>query len=349
MKRKINRIVSAILLALLMVTLTGSVALAYLYRAPVAISENASTDYDMVGVLWDQNNTWLANNGFMSSTANDTRVQTLGGLNKPWLVADNKTLTAIPVPADSQTNLYFVTGESEASAMDIIVGYGGYFTVSDNATIELGANFTVEQSGWIDTDNGTDKNLVYKEGAFRTYVSDTVAGNITSAILETVVSSTWISPTTATGTSWADPNNVKDENEESYASYTIPWNGTWSNYITLTRASVLCDRIRYWVTRESALVHIIDIDAWYDDNWQIVVNDGAITVGGWRTETIGTFEEITQIRVRFRNESSTPDNNLWVRFHEFDFNEAADNEVVSVTATEVPSGEHIITVTIEER
>jgi len=181
-RKEISRAASAVLLSLVIVALTSSAVLAYLYKAPVAITENASTSYTMLPILWDQNNAWLANNGFMDSTANDTRVQTLGGLNKPWMVADNKTLTAIPVPADSQTNLYFVTGESEASAMDIIVGYGGYITVSDNATLEIGDNFTIEQSGYVDTSSGSDKNLVYKSGALRTYIS--AASNIRSAILD---------------------------------------------------------------------------------------------------------------------------------------------------------------------
>jgi len=177
-----GRFARTLLLALASVVLLATPVFAYLYRAPVTITENASTSHDMLPVLWNQNNTWLASNGFMNSTANDTRVQTLGGLNKPWTVADNKTLTAVPVPADSQTNLYFATGESEASAMDIILGYGGYITVSDDADLELGDNFTIEQKGWVDTDNGTDKNLVYKQDAFRTYVSSTVSGNITSSI-----------------------------------------------------------------------------------------------------------------------------------------------------------------------
>ncbi len=183
------------LLVLAIILVVATPVFAYLYRAQVAITENASTSYDMLPVLWDQNNTWLASNGFMNSTANDTRVQTLGGLNKPWMVADNKTLTAVPVPADSQTNLYFTTGESEASAMDIIVGYGGYFTIIDDPTLELGDNFTIELSGWFDTDNGTDKYIVNKTAsAIQVYVSPTVSGNITVGIASTAnISATGVS------------------------------------------------------------------------------------------------------------------------------------------------------------
>jgi len=179
----IKRLLSSLLLAIMVVSLLGGTALAYLYKAPVAITENSSTSYDMLPILWTQNNDWLADNGFMNSTANDTRVQTLGGLDKPWMVADNKTLTAIPVPADSQTNLYFTTGESEVSAMDIIVGYGGYITITDAAALEPDTDFEFEQKGWVDTSAGNDKNLVYKQAAFRTYITGTT--NVTSAVLNT--------------------------------------------------------------------------------------------------------------------------------------------------------------------
>ena len=69
--------------------------LAYTYRASLSVSNNSTTTgYTMLPVWVTSKNTWMAANGFMNSTANDTRVQTLGGLNKPHMVADNKTLTA---------------------------------------------------------------------------------------------------------------------------------------------------------------------------------------------------------------------------------------------------------------
>lgn len=176
----VKRLVSSLLLAVMLVAIPSGIAFAYLYRAPVAISENASTSYDMLAVLWDQNNTWLANNGYMNSSANDTRVQTLAGLNKPWMVADNKTLTAVPVPADSQTNLFFATGESEATAMDIIVGNGGKITVLDDPSLEVGGNFTAIWNGFIDTTQ-VGANLTSKVDATRTYISAT--GNITAQVI----------------------------------------------------------------------------------------------------------------------------------------------------------------------
>ncbi|WP_149867358.1 hypothetical protein [Dehalococcoides mccartyi] len=53
-------------------------------------------------------------------------------------------------------------------------------TADDDASLELGNNFIIEQEGYINTDASSDKNLVYKEGAFRSYVSGD--NEITSSI-----------------------------------------------------------------------------------------------------------------------------------------------------------------------
>jgi len=148
-------VTSAVLFGLVAILLVAVPVLAYSYRATYTVSENGTASYDMLPVIGLSNNDWMIDNGFITdSTALDTRIETLGGLDKPHLVTNNMTLTAVPVPQNSQTNLYYTTGDSLLSAFDIILGSGGYITVSDNATLELGDNFTVEHSGWVDTSVG---------------------------------------------------------------------------------------------------------------------------------------------------------------------------------------------------
>ena len=168
-----HRIISIILLTLIAGLLVVSPVLAYIYRATYTVTENASVPYDMVGVQTDNAvaNQWMADNGYFNSTANDTRIETLGGLEKPHMVTENLTYTAIPVPANSQTNLYFTTGNNE-EAFDIIPGYDGYITVANDPDLEPGDNFTIEMKGWVYTDNWTDKNLVNKDNAISVYISD---------------------------------------------------------------------------------------------------------------------------------------------------------------------------------
>ena len=121
-----KRISKAILLSFVAILIgTLPVLAAVVYRAAYTIVEADGNAYDMLAVLEAADNEWMADNGFIQPDALDTRIETLGGLNKPHMVAENKTLTAVPVPANSQTNLYFTTANSVLSSLDIITGNDG--------------------------------------------------------------------------------------------------------------------------------------------------------------------------------------------------------------------------------
>jgi len=165
----------------LAVLLLATPVLAYLYRAPITIDESSGTAYDMLAVQDDSQNEWMADNGFMEADALDTRVETLGGVDKPWMVATDRTLTAVPVPADSQTNLYFTTGETDASAMDIIAGRDGYVTIPDAAGLEPVVNdFDFEIDGYFDA---TATEVILSKGGAFSLIADT--GDVTTTVYST--------------------------------------------------------------------------------------------------------------------------------------------------------------------
>ncbi|KKN30088.1 hypothetical protein LCGC14_0837650 [marine sediment metagenome] len=171
----------AALLSTVAVLLIATPILAFLYQAPFTIIEDAGTDYDMFPASVDANNTFMADNGFMEVDALDTRVETLAGSDKPHMVADDRTLGAVPVEANSQTNLFFTTGETDLASMNIITGFDGFVTIPDNATLEPGDDFEIEcQDAFIDTSAGADKNLLTKGTGFSISVS--AAGSIEAAI-----------------------------------------------------------------------------------------------------------------------------------------------------------------------
>jgi hypothetical protein len=155
MKQKLLQLSSAILVSLVITVLSLSPVLAYLYRAPFVITESSSIAYTMLPVFDTVDNVWLANNGFMLPTALDTRIETLGGSAKPHMVAGDRTLTAVTIPSSSQTNLYFSTGNTALSAMNIITGYNGFLTTPDTAALELGNNFNVNVDGWLSSYTAT--------------------------------------------------------------------------------------------------------------------------------------------------------------------------------------------------
>ena len=158
----------------------GVVGAAVGYTSTFVVTESNGTTYPMLPVMVTSNNDYMATNGYMGASGLDTRVETLGGLAGPHLVVDDRTLAAVPVPGSSQVNRYFTTGNSDLASMDVITGHNGFVTITDDPALELGNNFAIEQSGYVDTTGGANTNLVIKQNSFRTYISG--AANITSEI-----------------------------------------------------------------------------------------------------------------------------------------------------------------------
>ncbi len=173
-------VISSVILGLVILLLLATPVFAYLYRSHFTILESGGVDYTMLALTVDANNEWMAANGFMEPDALDTRVETLGEIAKPHMVADDRTLTAIVVPANSQTNLYYSTGNSDLTSTYVITGLGGYIMVEDHADLELSDTYDIEIVAYVDTGAGADKNLIFKDAAFRLYVS--AAGSITAAV-----------------------------------------------------------------------------------------------------------------------------------------------------------------------
>ena len=163
---------STLLVLLALVVASAAPALAYTYYASFAVTEANGTDYAMLALRATSNNDWMAANGFMAADALDTTIETLGGLVKPHMVTETTTLTAIPVPGASQTNLYFTTGNTPAVLpMDIITGYNGFITTAHHANLELGNEAVIDLQGYIATTAVGDVDIVSKTDAFELYVS----------------------------------------------------------------------------------------------------------------------------------------------------------------------------------
>jgi hypothetical protein len=152
-------LLAAIILASLIVAIP---VYAYSYSAPLSISYNGTSTWSMLPIIIDSDNEYMADNGFMASSGNNTRVQDANDNDKIYMIADDKILTAIPIQAQSQTNLYMTTG-NDAQTMDIITGYGGYFTVADATALDLSDNGSL-----VLTDVGlfATGNIVNREGSF---------------------------------------------------------------------------------------------------------------------------------------------------------------------------------------
>ena len=178
-----------IVVSLLLLISSGVVLAAY--SADITVTENGTGAHEMLACDVPANIDYMAANDFFAlATGLDTRVQK-GGIDQPHMLRDDTIMFATPVPQNSTSTLQFVTDETPQDFY-IVPGYSdnstvGFITTLDDVDLELGNDFAIEQKGWVNTDNASDKNLVYKEDAFRTYISG--ATDITSEIATDVADS----------------------------------------------------------------------------------------------------------------------------------------------------------------
>lgn len=165
-------------MAVLLIAVLACPVFALSFTAKYTVTNNGTTDYDMLGVFVYTNNQWLVDNSYITPDATDVYVSSL-----PRLLTDNMTWVAVALPPASQKNLTYSSNNTPAN-FDIILGNGGYATLADNSTYEVTNNFTLTLSDtWIDTDAGLNKWIVYKESAINFGTSNTTTGNVTFSIV----------------------------------------------------------------------------------------------------------------------------------------------------------------------
>ena len=168
----------------IMIMFSAPVLAAYNYVIPIQIANNSATSYTGLPLLVTLDNDQLVTTGYIAATGLDTDVQESSPI--PFSVVDDKLGIFLDNLAASQTiSLSDYLGYTpNATSYPIIPGVGGNITTADDATIELANNSTVEIEGYIDTDAGSEKYIVYKEDSFAIKVSaaeEITAGLITAS------------------------------------------------------------------------------------------------------------------------------------------------------------------------
>ena len=167
-----------ILVALLLFFLVPAVALAASYSASLTVTESASVSYDMLPVGASVNNIYLVDSSIILPTGLDTRVKQ-GSTKLPHMVASDRVTFALPVVANNQYSLDYVTGESALSSFPIITEYSGYFTIPSDASdaMQLGDNFSIALRGWIQPVSGSSSANTTEN--FTTYTKVDASGKLT--------------------------------------------------------------------------------------------------------------------------------------------------------------------------
>lgn len=186
MKKYIKAILLSVAASLLIISPVLAV-----FTANLLVTNTTTTAYDMFAANVTTNIDYMAANDYFDSPDGlDTRVN-LGLSAQKHMLATDRLLFSLPLPATSSQSLSFTTGSANLTTYPIVIGHSTNINRSDivsgdAANLEFGDNFTVSASGWFNTDNGTNKSIAYKPGAFDLFVSPTVSGNITAEVLTTV-------------------------------------------------------------------------------------------------------------------------------------------------------------------
>jgi len=176
--RLCKKILRTTLLALIMLVLmSGTVLAAYSYYATVQVQETSGNSYSYLPIIAAVDNDHLADNGYISLTGLDTRVLS-GSTELKHMVADDKTLFVAPsVGANSTGNYKYTLGNDLLSSFPIVVGRDGYITISNDADLEPGSNFEIEQKGYVDT--SLSQVIVFVGAGAAAYAAN---GNVTPAL-----------------------------------------------------------------------------------------------------------------------------------------------------------------------
>ncbi len=233
-----RRLLCTVLYALAAILLVALPVLAVTsYYAPLTIVSTSVTSYTNLPVICAVNNTYLAANNFITATGQDTRVQTTAGSVLPHMVADDKTLVVVDVPAAGNVNLQYTTGNTVLLPFYTILGYNGTLAVADDADLELNNSFTIDIKGYLDASGAGVKNI-YTGSNYA--LTKSAANTIQSAITFTTHTVTLQPSGAGSETNIAilvDPgpppapvnwhaNLPPDDDATSYVSETVPGNNT---------------------------------------------------------------------------------------------------------------------------
>lgn len=346
----------------------------YSYYATLTVQETGGSTYTMLPIMRTVNNTYLADHGYIDSSGLNTAILS-GATGLPHMLTTDNVVFASAIDLNSTSNFrYCVNYLPAMSSFYTIVGYGGYVTISNNASLELGNNFEVEQSGYVDTSGGSNKDLVYKPNAFRTYVSalESIKSSIMgagSAANVTLVPNaagdyTNIASVSGNATHWEavdDPpaspddatsyvyNDNQTQQKDAYnlEDWSVPVGDTFQiNSVTVFFRISSPSGAGYGVKGQPFLrlgsAETTGTEETMESSTYITYNETLTRPGGgtWSIDDINSLQVVIGLR---RSGAASYDARCTQIYAQVDYN--ATVESLSVTATSVASGDHTVRTT----
>ncbi len=169
------------------VTLASDISHA-VYHGTVTVTNNGTATTNVV-TPFSTNITAMIAQGWVSSNLTNTAIRsgTSDIPHMPGLNSDKWWVFAESIAASSSLSYDIYTGGASdmVSALVYFPAASGMTVADNNTSLEPGSNFTIQQIGRWNTDNGTSKYSVYKSGAIAVGVNPTISGNITANITGT--------------------------------------------------------------------------------------------------------------------------------------------------------------------
>jgi hypothetical protein len=224
MTKKLLQLSLVVIIGLLVVAmpLYAATVTNALYVADV-VAINTGTNTTNVATVVPIYTQALIDGKYVTSDLLNTALQTYEASDVPYMpgVGTNPWVFWISSISASQQKAYrlYSGGPAMQTSHYYFPASGGMTSADNNTSLELGSNFTIEQKGYVDTTAGSNKNLVYKQDAFRTYVS--AAGSITSSIL----SSGSVSPYSSTSDGYIEATSTV---------YATAWDATTGTVVSTT-------------------------------------------------------------------------------------------------------------------
>lgn len=149
----------------------------------VLVSNNGASSANTVYTTGNWSTQNLIDGSFVTSNASNIVIRNTSGSDvafMPGIGSANWSLYVPDIGADSYMSYILYVGDVSEGKYRYFPNAAGMYT-ADSPTIELSDNFSISQSGFVDTDSGSSKNMVSKLDAYKTYIS--ASEEITSGIL----------------------------------------------------------------------------------------------------------------------------------------------------------------------
>lgn len=312
----------------------GSIVLAatWEYKFPTSITDTSGAARTQYPVLLDYTGQTFIDGGF-TVNGSDTNMQ-YSTTDVKYIMSTTQVASVVSnLPASGTVTHDLYTGYSPAPGMSIVTGDGGYVTVTDHASIELGQYWQIDfTDAYLNT--GTSAYLLQKSYALDIY---TGSGNVTANIYN----SANLTPdgTNDPATAWTDDALAIDNDTGTRAVDSVAAT-TYSEYLEFTLTDNITASGAMFFTLKDATRTTVDVDL-YNGSWHNIYSDTAHTSLSWYTiDTLPTvYTSVSKARMRVYNASG---GGADVYIYEFKFMDA-DNVAATVT-TAVSAGEHDISV-----